>query len=152
MCWCFSEATPRCLWTHRPHVCIWKCDWNEKHMTGVSLRMCERKRCWFLTPYLHWREEAPYWKRHCSSASYTCPGATVGYRKSRFRGSLSRHVPRPELSKKQTYNRIVSYTKKPFYTRLMAESEGAKIGWLKHPSSLLFALFHTFNLTTTRLL
>lgn len=73
-----------------------------------------KKRCWFLTPYLHWREEAPYWKRHCSSASYTCPGATVGYRKSRFRGSLSRHVPRPELSKKQTYNSIVSCNKETF--------------------------------------
>lgn len=74
----------------------------------------KKKRCWFLTPYLHWREEAPYWKRHCSSASYTCPGATVGYRKSRFRGSLSRHVPRPELSKKQTYNSIVSCNKGAF--------------------------------------
>lgn len=78
---------------------------------GKDQEWVSRRRGWFLTPYLHWREEAPYWKRHCSSASYTCPGATVGYRKSRFRGSLSRHVPRPELSKKQTYNRIVSYTK-----------------------------------------
>lgn len=77
-------------------------------------QMGGKKRCWFLTPYLHWREEAPYWKRHCSSASYTCPGATVGYRKSRFRGSLSRHVPRPELSKKQTYNSIVSCNKETF--------------------------------------
>lgn len=30
------------------------------------------------TPYLHWRDLTPYWKRHCSSASYAWPGATVG--------------------------------------------------------------------------
>lgn len=106
---------------------IWDCDkCNVKSCSNENMaRICldwwedykwlSRRKRWFLTPYLHWREEAPYWKRHCSSASYTCPGATVGYRKSRFRGSLSRHVPRPELSKKQTYNRIVSYTKEALW-------------------------------------
>lgn len=103
----------------------------------------ERQRCWILTPYLHWREEAPYWKRHCSSASYTCPGDTVGYRKSRFRGSLSRHVPRPELSKKQTYNRIVSYTKEAFYTLMMCSFYSAKTGRLNPLPSFVSGVFLT---------
>lgn len=90
-----------------------------------------KRRCWFLTPYLHWREEAPYWKRHCSSASYTCPGATVGYRKSRFKGSLSRHVPRPELSKKQTYNSIVSCNNK----NLCSLAWSAGLDWKRMPAT-----------------
>ncbi len=90
-----TQKCQKCLVSEPTNVTMWA--WHSQ-----SMIVC----CSLLTPYLHWREEAPYWKRHCSSASYTCPGATVGYRKSCFRGSLSRHVPRPELSKKQTFNGI----------------------------------------------
>lgn len=49
------------------------------------------------TPYLHWRDFTPYWKRHCSSASYTWPGAVVGYTNSSLGGTLFRQEPIPEL-------------------------------------------------------
>ncbi len=106
---------------------VWANKCNYVSMTFQSMIVS----CSLLTPYLHWREEAPYWKRHCSSASYTCPGATVGYRKSRFRGSLSRHVPRPELSKKQTFNGIdfstevssVSNKRKKYCDKILHERE-----------------------------
>lgn len=75
---------------------VWDREEGEGGRAGVGGEVRKRK---VSTPYLHWRDFTPYWKRHCSSASYAWPGAVVGYTKSCFGGTLFRHEPRPELQR-----------------------------------------------------